>query len=87
MRPPLFCAIDPRLLVAVTGGLSSTIRTRRQAPEVPTGQPSAIEQRMAGLTSVLGQIGKGAAQPAPQPATPSPMGGLGGLGGLGMPMG
>lgn len=81
MRTPQFCAIDPRLLIAVTGGLTSTIRTRRQAPEVPTGQPSAIEQRMAGLTAALGQVGKAPAQPAPQPAMPSP------LGGLGLPMG
>ncbi|MEZ4404177.1 MAG: hypothetical protein R3B06_29410 [Kofleriaceae bacterium] len=60
----------------VTGGLTSSIRTRRQAPEMQQAQqPSGVEQKLAGLMSAL--QGGGQAAPPAQPApAPSPMDGL-----------
>lgn len=72
-----FLSIDRHHLDAVTGGLASTIRTRRQAPEVQQQADTALQQRLAGLSQALAGVGKQAAQPAP---AASPMAGLGGLG-------
>ncbi|MBK9030215.1 MAG: hypothetical protein IPL61_02555 [Myxococcales bacterium] len=68
-----FVGIDRADLAAVTGGLSSTIRTRRQAPEVPSPQPSGVEQKLAGLMGALQGAGQ---RPRPAP-TANPMAGLG----------
>lgn len=71
-----FVTIDPELLVAVTGGLSSTIRAR---PRAKPAQPasSGVETKLAGLMSSLQGLGQAPAQAAPQPQpAPSPFGGL-----------
>lgn len=82
MRPIAFSEIPRVDLDAVTGGLTATIRTRRQAPDVPSAQPSAVDQKLAGLSAALANVGRA---PAPAPAAPaaSPLAGL--LGG-GLPM-
>lgn len=82
MRPIAFSEIPRRDLDAVTGGLTATIRTRRQAPDVPSAQPSAVEQKLAGLSAALANVGRAPAPAAPAPAA-SPLTGL--LGG-GLPM-
>lgn len=81
--PPAFSEIRRVELDVVTGGLTATIRTRRQAPDVPSAQPSAVDQKLAGLSAALANVGRApAATPAPA-AAPNPLAGL--LGG-GLPM-
>jgi len=82
MRPIAFSEIPRRDLDAVTGGLTATIRTRRQAPDVPSAQPSAVDQQLAGLSAALTNVGRAPAPAAAAPAA-SPLAGL--LGG-GLPM-
>ena len=75
--PPAFSENRRVELDAVTGGLTATIRTRRQAPDVPSTQPSAADQKLAGLTSALANIGRApAASTAAPAAAPNPLAGL-----------
>ncbi|MBK7072124.1 MAG: hypothetical protein IPH44_07455 [Myxococcales bacterium] len=82
MRPIAFSEIPRVDLDAVTGGLTATIRTRRQAPDVPSAQPSAVDQQLAGLSAALANVGRAPAPAAAAPAA-SPLAGL--LGG-GLPI-
>jgi|JI10StandDraft_1071094.scaffolds.fasta_scaffold04666_8 hypothetical protein len=84
MPPPAFSEIRRVELDAVTGGLTATIRTRRQAPDVPSAQPSAVDQKLAGLSAALAGVGRAPPASTPAPAAaPNPLAGL--LGG-GLPM-
>ena len=82
MRPIAFSEIPRVDLDAVTGGLTATIRTRRQAPDVPSAQPSAVEQQLAGRSAALTNVGRAPAPAAAAPAASPLAGRLGG----GLPM-